>query len=264
MTEAQAALTGMVTAVLAADHRIQSVWLYGSLGRGDGDAWSDVDLVAQVDEADRTACLADYRQNRADMPPTVLVMEIYGRILAATTADWERFDISFLVADEVGRLDSRALRPLTGDLAARPPASPPIRDTPPAERVGHLVSEFLRILGLLPVAVGRGEWLLAQQGGELLRKLLIDLMVEESNVAPSARGGVKRLNPFLTPEQRGVLEALVPPVARREPLIAASVELAGLFLARARPVADRLGAPWPGAFEQATRRRLETTLAAKF
>ena len=264
MTEAQAALAGLVAAALAADRRVRSVWLYGSLGRDTGDAWSDVDLVAEVDETDRAACLADYRRGQPDMPPMVLAMALHGRILAATTPDWERFDISFLSPAELAALDGGALKPLRGDPAARPAPHASRPDGQAGERIGALVTEFLRVLGLLPVAVARGEWLAAQQGAELLRRMLIDLMVEENSVPPWVRGGAKKLNPFLAPEQRVVLEALIPPVARREAVIAASAELAGLFLARARPLAERLSAPWPQTFEQATRRHLETTLAFYF
>ncbi|MES2340557.1 MAG: hypothetical protein V4597_02680 [Pseudomonadota bacterium] len=264
MTEAQAALAGLVAAALGADPRIRSVWLSGSLGRDGGDAWSDVDLVAEVAEADRAACLAEYRQGRPDMPPMVLAKALYGRILTAITPDWERFDISFVSPAELAVLDGAALKPLRGDPAARPASHVAGPDNRAGERVAALVTEFLRVLGLLPVAAGRGEWLVAQQGDELLRRILIDLMVEENGVTPSARGGAKKLNPFLTPEQRQVLEALMPPAPQRNAVIAASADLARLFLARSRPLADRLGTPWPHAFEQATRRHLETTLAFSF
>lgn len=264
MTEAQAALADQVTGVLAGDERIRSVWLYGSLGRGLGDAWSDVDLVAEVGETDRAACLADYHHGRPGLPELVLAQEIHGLILAAITTDWERFDISFLTASELARIDSAALKPLLGDPDAQPSPHPPEPDLHASARLVTLVNEFLRVLGLLPVAIGRGEWLLAQQGGDLLRKMLIELMIEENRVPPAARGGVKRLNAFLTAEQRGLLEALDPPPARREPLIAASRDLARLFMARARPLAQQLGATWPRVFEQATRRHLQRSLAFDF
>lgn len=264
MTEPQAALAGLVATALGGDPRIRSVWLSGSLGRDGGDAWSDVDLVAEVVEADRAACLVEYRQGRPDMPPMVLAKALYGRILTAITPDWERFDIHFVSPDELAGLDGAALKPLRGDPAARPPSHQTSQDNRASERVGALVTEFLRVLGLLPVAVGRGEWLVAQQGDELLRRILIELMVEENGVPPSARGGAKRLNPFLTPEQRGMLEALMPPAPRRDEVIAASANLARLFLSHSRALADRLGTPWPHAFEQATRRHLETTLAFTF
>ncbi|WP_421932221.1 hypothetical protein [Phenylobacterium sp.] len=261
MTEAQAALASLVAAALGADPRIRSVWLSGSLGRDGGDAWSDVDLVAEVAEVDRAACLAEYRQGRPDMPPMVLAKTLYGRILAAITPDWERFDIHFVSPEELAELDGGALKPLRGDPSTRPRSHQAAQDDRARERVEAMVTESLRILGLLPVAVGRGEWLVAQQGDQLQRRLLIDLMVEENGIPPTARGGAKKLNPLLTAEQRQVLEALTPPAANREAVIAAAADQARLFLTRARPLADRLGATWPEAFELATRRHLQTTLA---
>lgn len=260
MTQAQAALMAQVTAVLAADDRISAIWLSGSLARGVGDTWSDVDLVAQVNETDRAACLADYGQGGAGLPALVHAQQLHERILAATTVDWERFDISFLTPTELAFMDGGALKHLAGDSASTPPAQPPSADTRAPRRIAALITVFLRILGLLPVALGREEWLGAQQGYDLLRKMLIELMIEENGVAPAARGGAKRLNLNLTEHQRNMLEALVPPPARRETLIAANLELARLFLDRARPLADRLEAPWPQAFEQATRRYLQRCL----
>lgn len=69
MTEAQAALMEQLVQVLAADPRIRAAWLSGSLARGGGDAWSDVDLTVEVDEADRRACLSDYVSGRPGLPP---------------------------------------------------------------------------------------------------------------------------------------------------------------------------------------------------
>ncbi len=264
MTEAQAALVETLAGALGADPRVRSVWLSGSLARDGGDPWSDVDLVAEVDEASRASCLADYRQGRRDMPPTVLARVLYGCILTAVTTDWARFDIHFADPTELAGMDAGALKLLAGDPAARPAQRPDSLDLRAGERVTALVSEFLRVVGLLPVAVGRGEWLVAQQGDELMRRLLIDLMLEENGVTPSTRGGAKKLNPFLTHEQRSVLEALQPPAAHRAAVIAASADLAQRFLARARPLADRLGATWPDALEGATRRHLQTTLEFVF
>jgi hypothetical protein len=49
-------------------------------------------------------------------------------------------------------------------------------------------------------------------------------------------------------------------VALLRGLLAAHAALARLFLARARPLAERLSVPWPQAFEDATRRHLRAAL----
>jgi predicted nucleotidyltransferase len=261
MTDDQAALIEQLAEALAADARIRSVWLSGSLGKGCGDAWSDVDLTVEVDESDRRACLADYAADHPDLPQLVLAREVYGRVLTAVTADWARFDLAFLTPVELARVDGGGLKLLVGDPSVRPSPYPADEPGAPA-RLTALVEEFLRVLGLSPVAVGRQEWLVAHQGWDLLRGMLIDLMLEENRVSPGARG-VKRLNPFLTPEQRALLEGLAPPRPGRDPLIAANGELAGLFLPRARALAQARGVAWPEAFEQATRRHLEQTVGLR-
>jgi predicted nucleotidyltransferase len=44
-------LLARVVKLLASDERVVAAWLYGSLGRGEGDAWSDIDLwVVVADE----------------------------------------------------------------------------------------------------------------------------------------------------------------------------------------------------------------------
>ncbi len=258
MTDEQQALLKRLTAALAADPRVHAAWLGGSLGQDAGDAWSDVDIVVLVEEPNRPACIADYRATHPGLPPLVLSHVVYGRVLAAITPDWERFDLSFLTAGELPSQDGAGLKLLLGDPALTPP--PRIQVPGALQPLGPLVTEFLRVLGLAPVAVGRGEWLTMQQGVELLRHMLIDLMLIENEVPPGSRGA-KRLNAFLTDDQRAWLEALLPPLAEREALITANAALARQFLARAKPLAAKLGAPWPTAFEDATRRHLKVTLS---
>lgn len=247
-----------LAAVLAGDPRVRSVWLSGSLGRGQGDAWSDIDLTVVVDEADLPACLADYQGAAHGLPETVLTKLVYGRLVTAITPDWRRFDLAFMTPAELTQQDGAGLRPLLGE-TSEPPPHPPAADTGLRQRVGEMVTEFIRVLGLTPVVIGRGEWLVAQDGHELLRKMLVDLMLEENGVLRSARGA-KRLNGYLSAGQRAELEALARPMAERDALVAANAEIARLFLPRARALADKLGVEWPGAFEAATREHLRGTL----
>ncbi len=258
MTDEQRALLERLTSVLAADPRVRAAWLGGSLGQGAGDAWSDIDIVVLVEESDRAACIADYRADHPGLPPLVLSHVVYGRVLAAITRDWERFDLSFLTPTELPSQDGAALKLLLGQPDLTPP--PRVSGGQALAPLEPLVVEFLRVLGLTPVAVGRGEWLVMQQGAGLLRQMLIDLMLLENAVPPGSRGA-KRLNPFLSAEQRAILEALVPPIAEPGALLAANAELARLFLARAKPLAVKLGVSWPSDFEAATRRHLHAALS---
>jgi hypothetical protein len=129
----------------------------------------------------------------------------------------------------------------------------------PNERFAGIIEEFLRVEGLLPVAVERSEFVVGQMGFGLLRDMLVDLMVE-ANGKSGERGGVKRLNAFLTAEQRHALEAVTPPPADRDGLIEANLALAALFLPLAKSLAAERGVAWPEALEQATRRHLANTV----
>jgi predicted nucleotidyltransferase len=261
-TEAQRALVAHLESVLAADVRLQSVWLGGSFGRGDGDAWSDIDVIAVVDEEDRPACLAEYTGARNPVGETVLLMALFGRIAHAVRPDWERYDLLFVTPAEFRAYDRRALRPLAPaslDAPAADIAWPPHQPAP--EALVASAQEFLRVLGLLPTAIGREEWLSSQEGAHLLRRMLIEMMIEANGVSRAERGGAKKLNPYLTPSQRASLEALAPPGADREALIAANVALARLFLPLAKEVLAKAGAGWPQALETATRAHLASTLA---
>lgn len=258
MTAEQQALLDRLTAALASDPRVHAAWLSGSFGRGEGDAWSDVDVAVLVEPDDLAQVIAAFRAPRPDMPPVVFGQLVHGRVVSAVTPDWERFDLTFVTPAELAWLDGAALTPLLGE-APTPPPRPRPDDRDGARRVEALAAEFLRVLGLAPVAFGRGEWIVARQGLDLLRGMLVDLMLEENDVPPGARGA-KRLNPFLTADQRLTLEALAAPGAERQALLAAQRDLAGLFLPRARALAERLGATWPAEFEEATRRRLRVAL----
>jgi hypothetical protein len=110
------------------------------------------------------------------------------------------------------------------------------------------------------VALGREEYILGLSGLEILRRLTVDLMLEENGVGPAERGGALHRNPFLTKEQRSELASLAPVVADRDGLIAANRALAAIFLPRARQLAARTGTAWPSIFEAATRRSLQERL----
>ena len=59
LVDARDAWLDSALAGLRADARVLAVWLVGSLGRGDADAWSDVDLIVVTDDDHLGALLAD-------------------------------------------------------------------------------------------------------------------------------------------------------------------------------------------------------------
>jgi predicted nucleotidyltransferase len=263
-TDTQRALATRLADALDADARVDSAWLAGSFGRGEADPWSDIDVIALVDPEDRAACLAEYAGAHNPVGETVLLLTLYGRIVHAVRPDWERYDIHFVTPDEFRTVDKLRLKPLAPESLDGPPSVEVTWGSyePSAEDVVGMTEEFLRIQGLAPTAVERGEWLAGQEGMGLLRKLLLELMIETNGISKAQRGGVKRLNPYLTGEQRAAVEAIQPPGPDRESFIAANQALARLFIPLAKQTLARAGAPWPQALEDATRRHLTRTFGA--
>ena len=261
-TPAQAALIEALRSVLAGDARVHSAWLSGSFGRGKADAWSDVDILVVVDAEDLEPSVAEYGGMRNPVGETVFLRVLFSRVVTAVTPDWRRYDLLFLTPQEFRSRDPAAILPLIPGDTPRPrpkPASTAWLDGR-AGRLPDLFSEFLRVLGLLSVAVGRHEWLMGQEGFRLLRQLTIDLMLELNGSGAPEHGGVKRLNERLTDAQRVALEALIGPGADAASLIAANTGIARLFLPLARAAARDFGTAWPAAFEAATLRHLQAEL----
>ncbi|HEX4303111.1 MAG TPA: nucleotidyltransferase domain-containing protein [Rhizomicrobium sp.] len=70
-TLAQQSLLDAIVRVLSADDRIQSAWLTGSLGRGAGDVFSDVDVAVIVPDAAFDEVLKAYTADRSAIAPVV-------------------------------------------------------------------------------------------------------------------------------------------------------------------------------------------------
>ncbi len=260
-TTDQQHLIDVIARRLNAEPGVDALWLAGSLGKGQGDAYSDVDLLVLV--ADGAAGEVSVRLARDLVPAmaVVLVNSLYGgRVLNMVTDDWARFDLTIVQREDLPRYDSTALTPIFNKGDNAPPARPrtPYRTSP--DQLLTLVKEFLRVIGLTPVAMGREEYQLALNGVDLLRRMTMDLMLEENGVAPAARGGALHRNHLLTAEQRDALQALPVIAAERSSIIAGDAAFAGLFLPRARRLAAEIGMDWPTEFEDATRRHLLKTL----
>jgi hypothetical protein len=230
------------TATLRADQRIVAAWLGGSLAAGAADAYSDVDLRVAVADDAFDAFVADWPSLTERLAPTVMRRRIgppESPIVIAITPEWLRFDIAIAPAAAPDRIGDRTLF----DRRPRPPAGAPAARPDPASRLPGLVEEFLRVLGLWRVVHGRGELVLMAHGAGMLRWSLVELFLIENRVQ---RGGMLHLNPYLTAEQRRLLEALptTPPEL--------NAALTRAFLPRARELMARLGQPYPEEFERAT------------
>ena len=247
----------------AEDETMRALFLGGSHGRGDADAWSDLDFVAVAAEpafADLAARWLAAVRGAVDVVHTMERRQGPSLLLNLVTADWLRIDLLLLPPTLLGwnrARDCLAVLFDRDDLAAALPDTLPPRAPDPA-RVRHIVTEFIRVLGLEPVVAGRDEWVVAATGTGLLRGFVQELLVQESPVPD--RGGALGLARLLSPEDRAFLADLPYPRPERDAVIAAHAALARAFLPRARAMYDRLGLEWPRAFEDATRRRLRATL----
>jgi predicted nucleotidyltransferase len=264
-TAEQAALIAAIHRVLEADPRIAALWLAGSLGRGAGDAWSDVDMLVLCEDGKVAEVSAAYAKDITAIATPVLLKPLFGGvILNVVTQDWQRFDLTLIEAGGLPRYYANELTPLFNRGTRTPQLGdrPPHRTDPAALRA--TIEEFLRIFGTAPVAYGRGEHIVTLTGVGLLRGLLIELMLEENGLGPAQRGGALHLNTLLTGEQRRALEALPPVTTERESLLAANRALATLFFPRARALAAKIGMVWPQALEDATRAHLKRAMDFEF
>ena len=256
-TAEQQNLIGRLQALLDGLQQIEAAWLAGSLGAGNGDAFSDVDVLVLVADGKLEEGLRAIVTGIGAAFSPVLVNQLFGgRVINVVGNSWERIDFVLVQKGELSRYDSNRLTLLFNRSGATPPARDAQPYSPTVASVRPLAQEFMRVLGLLSVVVGRGEYVIALGGIEHLRRLTVDLMLEDNAVPPAERGGALRRNPLLTREQRSALTALPPISADRDSILEGHRALASIFLPRAKSLAERIGMEWPHDLEAATRAHL--------
>ncbi len=247
---------------LTDDPRCLGLFLSGSHATRTADAFSDIDLVGVAEPADHSALVAIFRAALDQVLPIVLFRAFpqgQSCLTNAVTADWDRMDL-YLQSPE---LFSR--RPAGSVLALHDPdnrlaALQPVDRPDPRPRIAYLAEEFLRVLGLLHVAAGRGDYVTAATGAGLLRDHLIALLRIEAGVEQE---GALHLSRSLSPQDMAMLYALPVPNPDRDSVLAAHLVLARAFIPRARRLLDRHGLSWPAPLEDATRRRLTRTFGSE-
>ena len=250
------ALFDQAVQVFAADERVRAVWLSGSLGRGDADAMSDLDLIVAVADEALPDFAAQWPDWLAHITPTLIARSLpfAPGSLYAVTPERLRIDVVAEPASRVGKSPFRH-RVVVFDrdgLDAEVPVPEPVG--PSVERVSMLVEEFFRDVGMFPVVLEREDWLLGLEAIHLVRSLLYQLFVEMN--APLPPMGVKQWSAKLTMTQRRVLEALPTGDADRESVVAAHHAVAHAFREHARAACATLGIAWPDDLEAATDRYL--------
>lgn len=240
---------------------VRGLFLAGSFGRDTADEWSDVDLVAVVVAGEERHVADHWRSALQQITPIVFWNELNrgGLILNAISHEWLRCDLSIVAPDGFGRRARDLVKPLLdrdGIYRVLPATLPPRQPDP--RTVSYLIHEFIRMLGLMPVALGRGEYVTMVLGVGMIRGHLETLLMQD--VTTPDPGGILHQSKLLPPEQMQMLAALPYPGPQREALIEANFAIAREFMPRARTMAQRLNIEWPEAFEAATRQRLKATL----
>ena len=248
--------------LLEGEPRIRALFLSGTYGAGLEDAYSDIDflMVASDGPSDEVAELWREAVSRTGEIVLWWDRQVRPALINAITHDWLRTDVVILKPEQMDGQTKDRLKVLfdrDGIFDALPAYAK--KAGPDPRRTKYQFEEFIRILGLLPLAMGREEYLNGVLGMFHLRNLLVDLMIEETD-APN-RGGALHLNRLITDEQKEVLASLPPPVPTRDSLIDANLAYAAAYLPRARKLAKLWGIEWPEQFEAATWKHLKKALA---
>ena len=247
-------------AVLAADDRILAGWLAGSFGCGAADSYSDIDLHCLV----RADCVVPWRELAAEVAgPLVLASDLPGMIGGyALTPEWLHLDLIVHPRSSIELRGLTGILPLydsTGELPEVPAAQPgPGEPYFPSD----VVQFFFYLLGNLVATFGRGELIVAYGGILAVRDRLVELMVAERGIRRTS--GNKRLNVFLTEEQREFLESMPAADVSIDRISAAIRHISAEFIRRGRALAVRSGQVWPQSLEDATIDHLRRHLGIDF
>ncbi|HTV50245.1 MAG TPA: nucleotidyltransferase domain-containing protein [Steroidobacteraceae bacterium] len=239
--------------LLKRDARVLALFVEGSLARADADAYSDLDLLLVAQE-EHHGLLADLcRGYLQQCAPLVYWRTVADRHVHGITADGLRCDFC-LTTPAAARGRRREGIAVIWDRAriGETLGSALSPDTQHPARVSSIIDEFLRTLGLLPVVLGRAEYLAGVRHTERLRSLLLELLLEADGAG--SRASALRLNACLSEASRQCLAALPVPSAERESIILAHRACAAAFLPRARALAHDAEVAWPEEFVAATAR----------
>ena len=254
----QQELIDQITTTLEQLSEVGAAFLGGSHGRGESDAFSDIDVYVVVAEA---ALIHDsfkkLASSVADIAPILYAKKLpNARTINCITDDWLRFDLTVVTGIELGFLAGGQVKPLFDNLEitdAIVSAQPTIR-RPSEDEFLEDVNEFIRILGLSVVVKKREDLVVAQTGTNLLRDILIRTMVLEN--LPQPQRGVLALGQSLTLAQQVALKQLPVAEANWSAIYKSTTAIATEFFPRARHLAKRLNANWPEEFERVTREYL--------
>ncbi|MFZ4761345.1 MAG: nucleotidyltransferase domain-containing protein [Alphaproteobacteria bacterium] len=243
--------------VLVNEEKIQAAWLIGSYARGDNDQYSDVDCCAYSEiTADADQAFFNIQQLVARNPAIIFSKKLpLGRTLNIITQDWHRLDITIIDRLQIKNISFNESKFLFGEEKITPYLGQHHHSAPlNSQEIDSIVHEFIRVLGLLPVVIGRQDYVLGQTGAQLLRDMLIKLMLIEN--ADGVVRGVLSIKKSLMPEQYKILQEIPSIAANKEYVIKTYQYIAMDFFACARLIYKTKNMVWPTRFEEATLQHL--------
>lgn len=264
-TEPQRRLIERAKAVIADDDQILAAWLVGSFATGQADAFSDVDLHCLVNDED-----ADwFREHWVDTATAIAGLLVLARPIPGAiggfclTPEWLHIDLVIHPRSEVDPHTLAGVNPIydsSGDLLPKHP-NPRVLLEEPYFPEGA-ITMCLYYLGNLPVGVGRGELVHMHGGIFSWRELLVEVMLAENGIR--SRGGKKRLNPYLTDEQRHTLESIPIAGMNMDQILASLHVITREILRRGKALARQTASGWPQGLEDAAMANVERHLGLDF
>ena len=240
----QRAFIEHVRADLEALQVVRGLWLTGSFGRGSADEHSDVDMFVLVPAEQREQLVSGWPSVAGRYDPLLMRRLGGAPVYTHVLPGWLRWDVVIGNDTDLASVDRRRVEELFNKDGVAP-GSPGHRGADP-DVVREMTEEFLRVLGLLPVVLGRDELVTAASGAGLLRQMLTTLL--RYRAEGDRLSGALHLSQVLPPGELAALTALPPVYAERGSVVRLHLACAGMFLPVAR---ELLGEAYPFELEAA-------------
>lgn len=255
-----------ISTTLSRHPSVRALWLGGSLVRDDADRFSDIDLVALIADASLGEAVSNIETLLASQFNLVLVRnrgDEHHPLLNFITDDWKRFDLNIFSNEAIRRSKlsgQRALFDKDGlDLPVGHGEPPKTEVT--AEQVDFVVTEFIRVLGLLPVVMHREDLVGAVSGSGLLREHLVTLLQYEHT--GRTRTGALNETKSLSAAAKTAILGLPALCAEDSSILDYNLSCWEIFTQFGPRISRRYDTEWPSQLIAAVRSRLARDLGVE-
>jgi predicted nucleotidyltransferase len=255
-----------ISAALSRQSSVRALWLSGSLARDQADHFSDIDLVALIADVPLDDAVPDI-ESLLTSHFTVVLFRNRGdqdhRLLNFVTDDWKRFDLSIFSNDAIRRSKIQGLRTLFDKDGLDLPVGhgEPPKSEATAEEVDFVVSEFIRVLGLLPVVLHRDDLVAAVSGSGLLREHLITLLQYQQT--GRTRTGALNQTESLSAAATSALLGLPTLCAEKSSILGFNRSCWKIFTQFGPTISRQYHTEWPAQLVEAVRSRLTRDLGVQ-